>query len=79
MIFWHRPMQCACSISRGSVPPLMETNMKTTMIALLVLSLGLAGCIVAPGPGYGGPGYGGGGYYGGGHTGYYGEHGYGDR
>ena len=36
---------------------LMETHMKTTMIALLLLSLALTGCIVAPGPGYGGPGY----------------------
>jgi hypothetical protein len=73
MSFWRRSKQCACSISLGPVPPLMESHMKTTMIALLLLSLALTGCIIAPGPGYGGPGY-----YGG-HAGYYGEHGYGNR
>jgi hypothetical protein len=72
-------MQCACSIPRGPVPPLLEAQMKTTLITLLLLSLALTGCIIAPGPGYGGPGYGGPGYYGGGHAGYYGEHSYGNR
>ena len=70
----QRRMQCACWISRGPVLPLMETHMRSTMITLLLLSLALTGCIIAPGPGYGGPGH-----YGGGHAGYYGEHGYGDR
>ncbi len=64
-------MQCTCSIPRGSVPSLMEAKMKTTLIALLLLSLALTACVVEPGPGYGGPGY-----YAGGHAGYYGEHGY---
>jgi hypothetical protein len=48
--------------------------MKSTMITLLLLSLALTGCIIAPGPGYGGHAY-----YGGGHGGYYGEHGYAER
>lgn len=68
-------MQRAYLMPHGSVPPLMEAKMKTTLITLLLLSLALTGCIVAPGPGYGG-GYNGGGYYGGGHAGLYGEHGY---
>ena len=54
--------------------------MKTTLMTLLLLSLALTGCVVAPGPGYGGPGYGGvvygGPAYVGGHPGYYGEHAY---
>jgi hypothetical protein len=49
------PMQCACSHTRRSVPPIMEAEIKTTLITLLLLSLALAGCIIAPGPG---PGYG---------------------
>lgn len=40
--------------------------MTKTMIALLLLSLGLTACIVEPGPGYGAHGY-----NGGGHAGYY--------
>jgi hypothetical protein len=71
---FRAPTHAMRAISRGSVLPLMETYMKTTVIALLLLSLGLTGCIIAPGPGYSGHGY-----YGGGHGGYYGEHGYGDR
>lgn len=41
-------------------------QMTKTMIALLLLSLGLTACIVEPGPGYGARGY-----NGGGHAGYY--------
>jgi hypothetical protein len=65
--------------------------MKTMLITLLLLSLGLTGCVIAPGPGYAGPGYvgpayvgpayvgpgyAGRGYYAGGREGFYGEHGY---
>jgi hypothetical protein len=53
-----------------------EGKMKTKLFTLLLLSLTLVGCIVAPAPGY----YGGGpGYYGGAHGGFYGEHAYGYR
>jgi hypothetical protein len=59
--------------------------MKTAWVALLLLSLALTACIVAPGPGYGDRGYDGGdrgyyggdrGYYGGDRGGYDGPHGY---
>jgi hypothetical protein len=36
--------------------------MKKSVLVLLLLSLGLAGCIVAPGPGYGDNRYGDGGW-----------------
>jgi hypothetical protein len=50
---------------------LKETQMKIKLVALLLLSLALTGCVVEPGGGY----YGGRGYGDGGHGAYYGEHG----
>jgi len=50
--------------------------MKTTLIALLLLSLALTGCIIAPGPG---PGYGERGYSHGGPGEFHGDHGGWDR
>ena len=69
------PISCNARIRyHAGLRPLTETKMKTTLISLLLLSLALTGCIIAPGPGYGDRGY-----YGGGHAGFYGEHGYENR
>jgi hypothetical protein len=50
-------MQCACSAPREQAPT-MENPMTKTLIALLLLSLGLTGCIVDPNRGYGNNGWG---------------------